>query len=122
MNLADKIKEKEQEQKYDVIFWKPNVGEEVEEVIIELGVTSTEYGAVQHADIITNEKNKSRIFINTILEEQFEKENIEKGDTIRVKFLGLKPSKKNPKKTYKDYVLAAAKAEEKGDENNEKSN
>jgi dihydroorotate dehydrogenase len=121
MSLADKLKQKE-EQKNDgkVVFWKPDPGEIIEGEITEIGTMTThEKEDSPYIQIRANENGQNReyiVFKNPVLQRLLDEENAEVGDQIAIKFAGLKKSKKNPKRSYKDYVVAVEKTTEIADE------
>lgn len=108
-DLIKKLEEKEQKSSAkSIIYWKPMQGEVLQGVVEEAGSTITVYGEQEYLQLRTESGQRFLVWVNSVLKHQILSENIEVGDTIAVKYLGIKTSAKNRKKTYKDYVLVKA--------------
>lgn len=109
MSLEEKIaeREKQQQKEFDIRFWKPRTGESIEGTVLDHGATITEYGDQEFLDLQDDAGQKWRVWLNAILERLVDEEGVGAGDRVRIKFIGTKPSKKNPEKTYKDFLLAS---------------
>lgn len=104
MSLTEKLAEKEKERQTAVgNSWRPEPGEVIEGVVGKMGDTITDYGDQSYIELATG-LGKVTVWLNSILAEQVEKEDIKAGDSIAVKFIGFKNSKKGNRK-YKDYIL-----------------
>lgn len=103
-NLNQKIEDKMKERETKVgNSWRPEEGEVLEGVVEKLGDTITDFGDQSFLEISTG-LGKYTVWLNPILQEQVEAEEVGKGDHIAIKFLGLKKSKKGNRQ-YKDFVL-----------------
>ena len=105
MSLDQKLKEKEQERQKNRTIWKPEKeGEILEGKVTQLGRTITPFGEADFCEIMTSEGQVWTVFLNVVLADRFHEENVQKGDTIAIKFAGMKKSKKG-KKTYRDFIV-----------------
>jgi len=104
-SLLEKIAEKEQAKnaEYEIQFWRPEPGEIIEGRVTEMGETITENGDAEYFQIEAKGR-KFLVFVNAVLHRLLEEEDVQTGDRIAVKFLGLVQSKKSDRK-YKDYIL-----------------
>jgi len=104
--LDQRLKEKEQERARVRTIWKPEKeGEILEGKVTQLGRTITPFGESPYCEIATQDGQVWTVFMNVVLADRFKEENVQKGDTIAIKFAGMKKSKKG-KKTYRDFVVA----------------
>ncbi|MGO9016674.1 MAG: hypothetical protein ACLQF0_17065 [Dissulfurispiraceae bacterium] len=88
--------------------WNPAVGDVLEGTVAEIGETPTANsgGGAMYARIQTD-SGKRTVFINSVLEKQFDEEGIEEGSVIAIEFLGLVKSRKSNQE-YKNYVVVKA--------------
>ncbi len=105
--LAEKLKEKKQRQGY---VWHPEVGEILEGKVSEMGDTITANGDAKYAHMET-ETGKITVFLNSVLQKQFEEEKVDEGDTIAIEFLGMVMSQKG-KREYKNFCVVKADSDE----------
>lgn len=106
-NLNEKLAEKEKARATSIgNTWRPEEGEVLEGIVEKLGDTITEYGDQSFVEVTTG-LGKYTVWLNSILSEQVEAEEVAKGDHIAIKFLGLKKSRKGDR-SYKDFVLVKA--------------
>lgn len=112
-DLSEKLKEKAavRAKEFGSTFWKPQDGEILEGEVTAMGSTITSAGEGEYVDIRTVDGETFTVFINAILEKQIDVEEVKEGDRIAIQFLGRVPSKKNPKRSYKDYLLVVAREE-----------
>ncbi|MFN3481042.1 MAG: hypothetical protein ACK415_11770 [Thermodesulfovibrionales bacterium] len=111
MSLIEKIEEKEKakQSKFQTVFWKPQPGEVLEGTIAKRGETITSYGEQEYVDIAADDGTTYTVFLTSFLKTLLDAEGAEEGDRVAIKFLGIKTSAKNKKKTYKDWVVAIEK-------------
>ncbi len=102
-NLMEKLNEKEKYRQGASNSWRPEPGEAVEGIVEKIGDTITEFGDQSYVELATG-MGKVVVWLNSILQEQVDKEDVKRGDRIAVKFIGFKNTKKGNRK-YKDYVL-----------------
>ncbi len=113
MSLIEKLEQKEKEQKFSTIFWKPQPGEILEGIIRSRSETITIYGEQECINIETDDgAGVYIVFLSSLLKDLIDAEGAQEGDRIAIKFVGVKTSKKNKKKTYKDYVVVVEKGDE----------
>lgn len=105
--LTEKLKEKKAKQSN---VWHPEVGEILEGTVSEMGDTITANGDAKYAHIET-ETGKVTVFLNSVLQKQFEEEQVEEGDTIAIEFLGMVKSQKG-KREYKNFCVVKSDAAE----------
>lgn len=105
MSLTDKLTQKEKDRDKEGTYWKPAEGDILEGVASDIEDTITANGDAKVMDIETAEGKTFTIFVNSVLEKQFAEEKVKPGDKIAIKFLGLFPSHKNPKRKFKDYLV-----------------
>jgi len=106
-SLEKKLEEKEKEKAKtkDHQIWEPKEGEILKGKVIKLGKTITSFGEKEYLEIQTREGQVWTVFVTAVLKDRLEEEKVKEGDTIAIKFLGLKKSKKS-RKSYKDFVVA----------------
>jgi hypothetical protein len=106
MGLDQRLKEKEQERQKNRTIWKPEKeGEVLTGKVVQIGKTITPFGESAYCEISTQDGQVWTVFLNVVLEDRFKEEGVGKGDTIAIKYLGTKRSKKG-KKTYRDFIVA----------------
>lgn len=112
MSLIDKLEQKEQEKKErdNTLIWKPKEGETIEGTVVNIDTTTNTWGEQKYIEVETAEGRKT-VFLSKVLQEKAEKESLEAGDKIAIKFLGLVKSIKGSKK-YKNFVVVIEHAVE----------
>lgn len=99
--LTEKLAAKKQKQSDT---WKPEtVGDTLEGKVLEIGDTITEYGDARYAHIETA-NSKVTVWLNSVLQQQFEDEKVQEGDVIAIEYTGQTKSK-NGKRVYKSFVV-----------------
>lgn len=83
--------------------WRPEPGEILEGIVEKLGDTITDFGDQSFMEVTTG-LGKVTVWLNPILQEQVEAEEVSTGDHIAIKFIGMKKSRKGNRQ-YKDFVL-----------------
>lgn len=106
--LAEKLKAKKEQQSG---VWHPEEGDILEGRVTEIGNTITANGDAKYAHIET-EQGKVTVFLNSVLQKQFEQEKVDIGDTIGIEFLGKVKSRKGKNKEYFNYLVAKADTDE----------
>jgi len=103
-NLNQKIEAKMKQRETKIgNSWRPEEGEILEGVVEKLGDSITIYGDQSFLEVTTG-LGKVTVWLNSILQEQVEEEEISKGDHIAIKYLGLKKSKKGDRQ-WKDFIV-----------------
>lgn len=105
MSLLDKLAEKEKAKQFDSVFCKLQPGDIVHGEVTDMGSTITQYGESEYIEIKGEDGQKTTVFLNTVLKKQVEEETVKVGNIVAIKFLGEVQSKKNVRKSYKDFVL-----------------
>jgi hypothetical protein len=104
-NLEQKLHEKERERMKKRIIWKPEKEEVLTGKVLVIGKTITPYGEADYCELATDTGEVFTIFMNAVLSDRFRKENVQVGDLVAIKFLGMKKAKKG-KKSYRDFIVA----------------
>lgn len=108
MSILEKLEqeEKQREQgKWTTFFWKPRPGEVLVGTVVKMGETITAYGEKEFLDVQTEDGQVYTVFLTPVLQKLVQEKNVQEGQRVAIKFLGIKTSSKNKKKTYKDFVL-----------------
>jgi len=108
MSLDQKLKEKEQERQKNRTIWKPEKeGETIQGKVTKIGKTITPFGEADYMEVETSPGQFQTIFMNVVLADRIREEGVNQGDTIAIKYMGMRKSKKG-KKSYRDFVVAKA--------------
>lgn len=101
--ISEKLKAKKEAQAEP---WHPNVDDILEGIVTEIGETQTDNGLAKYAHVETD-TGKVTVFINSVLQKQFEQEKVEEGVSIGIQYLGKVKSKKSDNE-YKNYLVVRA--------------
>jgi excisionase family DNA binding protein len=86
-------------------IWKPKEGDAISGKILEINNVASHYGGDAYYTKIQTANNQIyTIFLNKVLLDFFSKENIHKGDTVTIKFLGLFKGTGGIKR-FKNYIV-----------------
>lgn len=107
MSILEKLQQEEQqrESKFSTYFWKPRPGEVLVGTVTKMGQTITAYGEKEFMDVQAEDGKVYTVFLTPVLQKLTEEKNVQEGQKVAIKFLGIKTSSKNKKKTYKDFIL-----------------
>ena len=84
--------------------WKPVAGDSIVGEFLSISVVGTEYGQGKRADIRKSDGNIVSLWLNIVLERQFENQIVKAGDVIGIRFFGKQVNEKTGR-SYKSYAL-----------------
>jgi len=108
IDYALEEKEISMQQTYNLRYWKPTKeGEQIAGKVLERGFTKSNYGSQEFIKI-KDGRYVYMVFVTTVLARQLTQEDVQVGQQIGIRFLGVNVSQSNTGKKYRNYVLISA--------------